>query len=191
MLLDDFQYHLTLSPLIRESIASKERIAIVKETHPSQAQLDEVKNEFNEYLVYKVFEEDTVDGDHDAVCSMAAVTRLRHTPELAALDIVGLSVGKFKIPLTGSRTVTRVAKELGESVIELTHRQGNLLFIVHLAGGCPLALFVADIPELDPGFVQRNPTQRGGLAVQLGSPVWFTPNDIKRQAELMGFTSLG
>ena len=186
MLLKDYEYHLSISPLIERSVDSHERIAVVKEALPTAEQLEAVSNPQGEALVYKIFEEYAPEWP-DASLKMAVVARLRFNSEpTPSIDIVGLSVGKYNIPLTGGKTLVRPLRNLGECVIELVHKNDEFIFIVILAGGCPVSLEIAETctpPELTkitPAFNHQ------GFPVKLGSPTNFTSDDVSRQMELMG-----
>ena len=186
MLLQDYEYHLSISPLIERSVNSHERIAVVKEVLPTTEQLEAVGNPCSEAIIYKIFEEHAPEWP-DASLKMAVVARLRFNNEPTnSIDIVGLSVGKYHIPLFGGKTSVRPLRRLGESVVELVHKNDEFIFVVILAGGCPVSLEIAETytpPELTkitPAFNQQ------GFQVKLGSPTTFTQEDVNRQMELMG-----
>ena len=161
MLLNDFEYHLSISPLIAHATEGKERIAIVKETLPSADKLASVANPKGEALVYKIFEEYAPEWPAAAI-KMAVVVRLRFNTEPSlSIDIVGVSVGKYLIPLSGGRTSIRPVRSLGESVVELVHKNDEFIFVVILAGGCPVSLDVAEIStpndatQINPAFSDK------------------------------------
>ena len=186
MLLQDYEYHLSISPLIEHAVSTKERIAIVKEGLPNAEQLEAVSNPSGEAIIYKIFEEHAPEWP-DASLKMAVVARLRFNNEPTnSIDIVGLSVGKYHIPLFGGKTSVRPLRRLGESVVELVHKNDEFIFVVILAGGCPVSLEIAEtytpteLTKITPAFNQQ------GFPVKLGSPTNFTQEDVNRQMELMG-----
>ena len=187
MLLKDYEYHLSISPLIEQSVKSHERIAVVKEALPTTEQLESVGNPQGEALVYKIFEEYAPHDWPDASLKMAVVARLRFNSEpTPSIDIVGLSVGKYNIPLSGGRTAVRPLRNLGEGVIELVHKNDEFIFVIILAGGSPVSLDIAEI-STPSDMTQINPAfNHQGLPVKLGSPTNFTSDDVSRQMELMG-----
>lgn len=190
MLLNDYEYHLSISPLIVRSVNSHERIAVVKEALPSAEQLEAVDNPHSEALIYKVFEEYSPEYP-DAPIKMAVVSRLRFNKEPShSIDIVGLSVGKYAIPLTGGQSAIRPLRGLGEGVMEVVHKNDDYIFVILLAGGCPVELNIAEVPKPF-GLTQiTRVLNHQGFPVNLGSPINFTQEDVSRQIKLMGLRAL-